>query len=157
MEGENGKQQGMVEMRLGRIIRHDTTDRNYVFLQESTGQRSFPIVIGRTEAEEIHRILVADEPPRPLTHQLTHAVIEALGAEIERCDIVDLRRNTFFAQLVLRTPNSVEPAVVDSRPSDAIALALRSRCPIRVAESILEQVRSDESGPDPLPEPDDEA
>lgn len=152
-DGENGMDQRMVEMRLGRIIRHDTSDRNYVFLQELAGERSFPIVIGRNEAEEIHRILVADEPARPLTHQLTYAVITALGAEIKRCDIVDLRQNTFFAQLVLQSPNGDQTAVVDSRPSDAIALALRGQCPIRVAESILEQVRSDESGPDPLPGP----
>jgi hypothetical protein len=154
----NGIEKSMVEMRLGRIIRHDTTDRNYVFLEERTGERSFPIVIGRNEAEEIHRILVAEEPARPLTHQLTYAVIEALGAEIKRCDIVDLRQNTFFAQLVLQTPNGDQTAVIDSRPSDAIALALRGRSQIRVAESILEQVRSDESGPDPLtePEPDED-
>lgn len=142
----------MVEMQLGRIIRHDTTDRNYIFLQETGGSRSFPIVIGRYEAEEIHRVLVQDEPPRPLTHQLAFSVIEALGAEIRRCDIVDLRQNTFFAQLVLQTPNGDKTAVIDARPSDAIALALRAGSRIRVAESILDQVRSDESGPDPLPE-----
>jgi len=139
-------------MQVGRIIRHDTTDRNYVFLQEAGGERSFPIVIGRYEAEEIHRVLIQDEPPRPLTHQLTYAVIEALGAEIRRCDIVDLRQNTFFAQLVIQTPNGDQTAVIDARPSDAIALALRGAAPIRVAESILDQVRSDESGPDPLPD-----
>jgi len=145
-------EQSMVEMQLGRIIRHDTTDRNYIFLQEAGGKRSFPIVIGRYEAEEIHRVLVQEEPPRPLTHQLAFAVIEALGAEIRRCDIVDLRQNTFFAQLVLQTPNGDRTAVIDARPSDAIALALRGGASIRVAESILDQVRSDESGPDPLPD-----
>jgi bifunctional DNase/RNase len=148
---DGSPEQSMVEMRLARIIRHDASDRNFIFLVEDSGERSFPIVIGRHEAEEIHRILVHDEPARPLTHQLTYAVIEALGAEIRRCDIVDLRNATFFAQLVLQTPDGDRTAVVDSRPSDAIALALRGGSPIRVAESILEQVRSDDSGPDVLP------
>lgn len=144
----------MVEMLLGRVIRHDTADRSYIFLQEKGGRRSFPIVIGRYEAEEIHRVLTRQDPRRPLTHQLTHAVIDALDATITRCDIVDLRDNTFFAQLVLSSNGGDTTAVVDARPSDAIALALRAGADIRVAEPILENVRSDESGPDPLPDED---
>jgi bifunctional DNase/RNase len=142
----------MVEMQLGRVIRHDTADRSYIFLQEKGGARSFPIVIGRYEAEEIYRVLTKQDPRRPLTHQLAHAAIESLDAHIARCDIVDLRDNTFFAQLVLTSGNGATTAVVDARPSDAIALALRAGAGIRVAESILEQVRSDDSGPDPLPD-----
>jgi hypothetical protein len=148
---EGAPQPKMVEMLLGRVIRHDTADRSYIFLQEKGGQRSFPIVIGRYEAEEIHRVLTRQDPRRPLTHQLAHAAIEALDAQITRCDIVDLRDNTFFAQLVLTAGGGATTAVVDARPSDAIALALRAGADIRVADSILEHVRSDESGPDPLP------
>ena len=139
-------------MLLGRVIRHDTADRSYIFLQERGGERSFPIVIGRYEAEEIYRVLTKQDPRRPLTHQLASAVVDALDARVQRCDIVDLRDNTFYAQLVLATNGGDTTAVVDARPSDAIALALRAGAEIRVAEPILEHVRSDESGPDPLPE-----
>lgn len=148
---DEAPQSKMIDMLLGRVIRHDTADRSYIFLQERGGQRSFPIVIGRYEAEEIHRVLTKQDPRRPLTHQLTHAVIDSLDASIERCDIVDLRDNTFFAHLVLRSNGGDTTAVVDARPSDAIALALRAGAGIRVAEPILEHVRSDDSGPDPLP------
>jgi uncharacterized protein len=145
----------MVEVVLGRIVIRDGADRQYIFLVERGGQRGFPIVIGNNEAAEIQRVVMREEPERPLTHQLAYSIIQGLGAELKRCDIVDLRQNTFFAQLMLQSKNGATTAVIDARPSDAIALALRARCQLRVAESVLEQVRTDESGPDPLPEPPD--
>jgi bifunctional DNase/RNase len=144
-------EQPMVEMVLGRIVIHEGSDRQYIFLQERAGKRGFPIVIGSTEAAEIKRVVARIEVERPLTHQLAYSIIEACGARIRRCDIVDLRQNTFFAQLVLQSDAGERTVVLDARPSDAIALALRAGCKLRVAESVLEQVRSDESGPDPLP------
>lgn len=112
-------------------------------------------MIGTSEANEIHRVLTDEPLPRPLTHQLALASIEALGSKLARVDVVDLRNNTFFARLVL---NGVEPGVtevhIDARPSDALALALRAGAPIRVAESVLEQARTDEAS-DPLTDPDD--
>jgi bifunctional DNase/RNase len=144
-------EQPMVEVVLGRIVIHEGSDRQYIFLQERVGKRGFPIVIGSTEAAEIKRVVARIEVERPLTHQLAFSIIEACGARIRRCDIVDLRQNTFFAQLVLQSDAGERTVVLDARPSDAIALALRAGCTLRVAESVLEQVRSDESGPDPLP------
>ncbi|MEE8466867.1 MAG: bifunctional nuclease family protein, partial [Planctomycetota bacterium] len=111
----------------------------------------FPIIIGTSEASEIQRVLTNRQPQRPLTHQLAHSAIEALGARLERVDIVDLRDNTFFARVVL--VRDEEEFQLDARPSDALALGLRAGCPIRVAESILESTRTDTSGPDPLPPP----
>lgn len=147
-------EQPMVEVVLGRIVIREGSDRQYIFLQERRGERGFPIVIGSNEATEIKRVVARVECERPLTHQLTYAVIEAFGARIHRCDIVDLRQNTFFAQLVLQTDSGDRTVVLDARPSDAIALALRAGCTLRVAESVLEQVRTDQGGgPDPLPEP----
>lgn len=143
----------MVEMLLGRIVIREGADRQYIFLAERNGTRGFPIVIGNNEAAEIHRVVTHQELERPLTHQLAFSMVQALGAELRRCDIVDLRNNTFYAQLVVQTKGGDTTAVIDARPSDAIALALRAKCPIRVAESVLEQVRTDESGPDPLPKP----
>ena len=147
-------EQPMVEVVLGRIVIREGSDRQYIFLQERSGKRGFPIVIGSNEATEIKRVVARVECERPLTHQLAYSIVEAFGAHIRRCDIVDLRQNTFYAQLVLQTEAGDRTIVLDARPSDAIALALRAGCTLRVAESVLEQVRSDEGGgPDPLPGP----
>ena len=143
----------MIEMQLGRIVMRADSAQQFIFLTERGGGRGFPIVIGAAEAAEIHRVVTNVESPRPLTHQLAHSILQALDADLVRCDIVDLRQNTFFAQLVLRRRSSNEVAIVDARPSDAIALALRSKATIRVAESVLDQVRTDMSS-DPLPKPD---
>ena len=143
----------MIPCALRRIILRDGSERQYIFLVEESGKRGFPIVIGPNEAYEIHRVVNDHEPERPLTHKLTFDAIGSLGAGIKQVDIVDLKRNTFFAQLVLENDAGDVLAVVDARPSDAIALALRARCPIRVAESVLASagvdvdVESDEGAP----------
>ncbi len=148
----------MVDMRLGRIVIRENADQQWIFLVERGGPRGFPIVIGSNEAHEIQRVVTGVEMERPLTHQLTFSTIQALGGEVRRVDIVDLRNNTFFAQLVVgqTSQNGESTVVLDSRPSDALALGLRAGCPIRVAESVLEQVRTDKSGPDALPDPEPE-
>jgi bifunctional DNase/RNase len=145
----------MIDMALSRIVIREGSEQQYIFLREVYGPRGFPIVIGTSEACEIRRVVNGIQPERPLTHQLAFESIKALGAELKRVDIVDLRNNTFFAQLVLHDKRGDRVAVVDARPSDAVALALRAHCPLRVAESVLEAVRTDESGPDKL-ESDDE-
>ena len=140
----------MVDVRISRIVMRDSVDQQWIYLSEREGKRGFHIVIGSNEAREIHRVVTESTTERPLTHQLAYAAIEALGARVERVDITDLRNNTFFAKLVLaEDERSIE---LDARPSDALALGLRAGCPIRVAESVLEEVRSDQSGPDPLPD-----
>lgn len=140
----------MVDMTLARIVIRDGSEQQYIFLQEQGGGRGFPIVIGRSEACEIQRVVTGLQTQRPLTHQLALETIRALGTELKHVDIVDLRDNTFFAQLVLHKKEGEVTAVVDARPSDAVALALRAQCPIRVAQSVLDMVRTDASGPDPL-------
>lgn len=142
-----------VPVRLARVVLRDGADQQWIFLQEVEGKRGFPIVIGNGEAAEIHRVL-ADEPlPRPLTHQLALAAVEALGSKLVRVDIVDLRNNTFFARLVLAGVEAgVAEVHVDARPSDALALALRAGAPLRVAESVLAEARTDEA-PDSLEGP----
>lgn len=143
----------MVEMVLARIVLRENERGQQIYLVERDGKRGFPMIIGRIEAEEIQRLVARIESPRPLTHQLAHAIVEGLGAKVRRADIVDLRDNTFFAQLVLQTPDGATTAVLDARPSDALALALRAGAPIRIAEFVLEQVRTDRAGPDPLEPP----
>jgi bifunctional DNase/RNase len=149
---DGAPQAKMIEMVLSRIVLRDADRGQYIFLLERNGKRGFPMVIGRIEAEEMHRVVAKQDSARPMTHQLAHSIVEALGGTVRRADIVNLRENTFFAQLVIQTPDGATTALLDARPSDAIALALRARAPIRVAEFVLEQVRSDRGGPDPLPD-----
>jgi len=141
----------MIDVGLARIVIREGSNQQYIFLQESRGNRGFPIVIGTTEAWEIRRVIVGETTPRPFTHQLAYETIRALGTELKHVDIVDLRENTFFAQLVLHNKEGQLTAVVDARPSDAVALALRANCPIRVSQSVFDLVRTDSSGPDALP------
>jgi bifunctional DNase/RNase len=129
----------MVEVSLRRIVVREGADRQYIYLADRSGKRGFPIVIGNNEAGEIHRVVHGYGTERPLTHQLAHDTIRALGAAIKNVDIVDLRQNTFYAQLVLQNDAGDVIAVVDARPSDAIALALRAGCPIRVAEEVMQK------------------
>lgn len=126
----------MIDVTLSRIVVREGADRQYIFLSEVDGTRGFPIVIGNSEAGEIQRVVHGIEPERPLTHQLTFAAIQALGGRLDAVEIVDLKHNTFYARLWLAAEGQ-EPAAVDARPSDAIALALRARCKIRVAEDVL--------------------
>jgi bifunctional DNase/RNase len=135
----------MIDVTLSRIVLREGSDRQFIFLSEVGGTRGFQIVIGNNEAGEIHRVVHGIESKRPLTHQLTYSAIEALGGRIEAIDIVDLKLNTFYAQIVLHARDH-EPAIIDARPSDAIALALRAKCKIRVAEEVLvEASRSPDS------------
>jgi bifunctional DNase/RNase len=125
-------------MELSRIMISETSDHQIIVLKERDGQRSFPIVIGLHEAWAIDRAVKGIPTPRPLTHDLVYNVIEGLGAGLMQIIINDLRNNTFYAKLILqRDGSNVE---VDSRPSDAIALAMQKSTPIFVAEKVLDEV-----------------
>lgn len=150
-DGADDGKETMVDMVLGRIVIRDGSEQQHIYLKEARGERGFPIVIGSAEAAEIRRVVTGTAPERPLTHQLAHDLVRATGASIERVDIVDLRNNTFYARIALAGPGGMALGEVDARPSDAVALALRAKAPVRVAESVLEAVRTDTSGPDPLP------
>jgi hypothetical protein len=126
----------MIDVSLSRIVVRDGEERQFIVLAEVEGTRGFPIVIGNNEAGEIQRVVHGIEPERPLTHQLLFTTIQTQGGQIQAVEIIDLRQNTFFARIQLATPAG-ESVFVDARPSDAIALSLRARCPIRVAEEVL--------------------
>ena len=104
-----------------------------LILQESEGTRRLPIVIGAFEAQAIALEMEGIRPPRPMTHDLMKNAIETLGASLVEVTINDLNDGTFYAQLILDN-TSVE---IDSRPSDAIALAVRFRAPIFVSEEVM--------------------
>ncbi len=122
-----------------------------VLLQESQGsQRLLPILIGGAEASAIHYALEGVQPPRPLTHDLFVTVLQTLGGQLDHVLVTEVRDHTFYAELHLTTPAG--PKVVSSRPSDAIALAVRCGAPLFASDALLDEV-----GQLPAPEPEDEA
>src|SRR5436309_1380833 len=127
-----------VHMELKRIIISEIHDQQVIMLKEVEGERSFPIVIGIFEATSIDRRVKGMPSPRPLTHDLVASVIENLGGELQDIFISELRDHTYFAKLRIRQDG--ELLEVDSRPSDAIALAVTAKVPIYVAEDVLGEV-----------------
>jgi hypothetical protein len=125
-----------VEARVNGLILEHKTQQNIVILREAEGERILPIWIGSGEAQAIRRILSEESFPRPLTHDLIHIVIEGFKAKITRVVIADLRENTFYASIFVEREGEV--LSIDARPSDSIALALRSKAPIFVNEDLLQ-------------------
>ena len=109
-----------------------------VVLEEMPGVRLLLIWIGRSEAEAIALKLQKAEVPRPLTHDLLKSVIQQIGCNVDRIVINELRNDTYFAKIILRN-NQQEVIEIDSRPSDAIALAIRCDSPIYIEEDVLEK------------------
>lgn len=107
-----------------------------VLLKVEEGNRYLPIWIGHPEAGAILMKLQSAELPRPMTHDLMSNVLESLSAQLERVLVTELRENTFYA--VLHLTRNGEQFEIDSRPSDAIALAVRSEAPIFASSELLE-------------------
>ncbi len=126
-----------VQMELKRIIISEVIDHQMIFLKEVEGDRLFPIVIGIFEATSIDRRVKKMNSPRPLTHDLIANVIDSLGAELQDIYINELREHTYFAKLRIR--QNGELVEIDSRPSDAIALAVTANVPIYVAEDVISE------------------
>lgn len=127
-------------MRLARIVITEIGDQQAVFLREVDGTRSFPIVIGLFEATSIERRVRGETPQRPLTHDLLRNAIEELGGEAQDVVITHLMDHTYYAQVRIRKDG--ELIELDSRPSDALALAVHydEPLPIYVSEDVLEEV-----------------
>jgi hypothetical protein len=125
-------------MELSRIIISETNDEQVIVLKEVDGERAFPIVIGIWEAVAIDRNIKGKKTPRPMTHDLIENVIAGLDCTLDRIVVTELKDRTFYARLVLRRNGKM--VEVDSRPSDAIALAVQMKAPIYVNESVLEEV-----------------
>ena len=129
-----------VQMRLSRIIISEINDQQVIYLKEVDGDRTFPILIGIFEATSIDRRVKDHHSPRPLTHDLLVNSVEMLGAEFDSVIIHELRDHTYFAKLRVR--QNGELVEIDSRPSDAIAVAVTCDpvLPIYVAEDVLGDV-----------------
>lgn len=130
----------MIEMELNKIIIDEKRQDQVIVLKEKGGERMLPIVIGLSEAAAIKMKIGGFTPPRPLTHDLFHNTIEQLEASIEKIIIDKLEDNTFHAKMVIRMNHGTgKITVVDARPSDSIALAVRSKAPIFVEEEVLKK------------------
>ena len=128
---------GLVEMEVESVRVHMLSSRHVVILKEADRDRYLPIWIGPWEASAIAMKLQGLTPERPLTHDLFAATLEELGARVDRVVISDLADETFHARLVLvRDGRTVD---VDARPSDALALAVRTSTRIFAAETVLDQ------------------
>ena len=129
-------------MELKRIIISEVHEQQIIVLREVDGERSIPIVIGIFEATSIDRRVRNIVPPRPLTHDLIVATAEQLGGEVQDILISDLQEHTYFAKLRIRKDG--ELIEIDSRPSDAIAVAVTAKVPIWVTEEVLSETADEE-------------
>jgi hypothetical protein len=116
------------------------TNMPIVILKDLEGQRALPIWVGIFEANAIALEMEKVPTPRPMTHDLIKNILEGLKAQVNRIVVNDLKDNTFYAIISLTFNNS--EVFIDSRPSDAIALALRVNAPIYVSQKVLEEARS---------------
>ena len=141
----------MIEMNVDSIRMSVMNYQRVVILKEKEAERYLPIWIGPAEADSIAVKLQDVSVPRPLTHDLLRSVIDALGAAVVSIIVCDLRNDTFYAKIILSFDG--ENVEVDSRPSDAIALAVRAEVPIYAEESVLDKagILLDKESGKPLP------
>jgi bifunctional DNase/RNase len=129
-----------IEMKVGGITLDPMTKMPIIMLKDLQGENALPIWIGIAEASAIATQLEKVDVARPMTHDLLKNILGHLDVTLEKIEVTELKDNTFFALLHLRSGG--ETLLVDSRPSDAIALALRTDSPIFVSEEVLEKSRS---------------
>ncbi len=127
----------MIPVRVGGLAIDERTKSPVVLLQEIEGPRVLPIWIGPMEAGAIHSEITGKKFQRPLTHDLFVTVVEGLHGKVSRVVITDLRESTFFANIYLE--GGAGTISVDARPSDSIAIALRSRAPIFIVDSLFDK------------------
>lgn len=127
-----------IEMLLKRIVITETTDQQTIFLKERDGARVMPMFIGQSEALAIDYRVREMHTQRPLTHQLLLNVISCLGGRLEHIIIHNLKDGVFYAKLIVQQGD--DKREIDSRPSDAVALALAAGVKIYVEDNVLDEV-----------------
>jgi bifunctional DNase/RNase len=130
----------LVEMSIKGLMMDPLTNLPIVLLRDPSSDRVLPIWVGPVEANAIALQVENVSPPRPMTHDLLRSVLTELGATLTRVVISDLHENTFFAYLELTRGSDV--LFVDARPSDALALSIRTRAPVFVDTKVLDQAKS---------------
>jgi len=132
-------EKGLMEVKVMGIVVDPKASNPVVVLVDLSGQKALPIWIGVFEAEAISRGLEDVVTLRPMTHDLMKQILDTFQVTLNRVVIHDLKENTFYANLYLNVDG--EELIVDSRPSDAIALAVRVKAPIFVSESVIEATK----------------
>ena len=130
----------LIEMSIKGLMLDPITSMPIVLLRDAESQRVLPIWVGPVEASAIALQVENGAPPRPMTHDLMRNLLTDLGVTLERVIISDLRDNTFYAFLELRRGS--ETVLVDARPSDALALSIRTRARVFVEGRVLDQAKS---------------
>jgi bifunctional DNase/RNase len=138
----------MIEVIVSRLGLDAASQAFVIILEEKGGDRTLPIWIGRAEAESIAAHLNDVKRERPLTHDLAQSLITALGGLLRRVQVTRVHNGTFYGELHLTRAG--QPVVVDSRPSDAIAIALRLEAPIFVSDALFDDAEDGEGGEAPV-------
>ena len=126
----------MVEMQVyGLAVENDTDSPVLVLKNEEIGM-VLPIWIGAMEAMAISMVLNEVAMPRPMTHDLLLNTIATFGGKVQTVDIVDIEKGTFFAEIIVEREGEI--LIIDARPSDAVALAVRADCPVRASQKVLD-------------------
>ena len=126
-----------IEMTIKGLMVDPITNMPIIILRDKGGQRVLPIWVGVFEANAIALQMENVQTPRPMTHDLLKNVIAELGATVSRVVITELREATYYAEIHLNTPGGA--TIVSSRPSDAVALALRTESPLYVDDELMEE------------------
>jgi bifunctional DNase/RNase len=134
----------LIEMTIKGLMVDPITNTPIVILKDKDGDRVLPIWVGVFEANAIALQIENVSTPRPMTHDLLRNIITDLDGQVDRVVVSDLKDSTFFALIHLTVKG--EGIAVDARPSDAIALALRTRAPIMVEESVIDNAKTVEFG-----------
>jgi bifunctional DNase/RNase len=135
-----------IEMTIKGLMVDPITNMPIVILRDKDGQRVLPIWVGVFEANAIALQIENVTPQRPMTHDLLNNVIHDLKADIQKIVVSDLKENTFYALIHLAIGGEV--TVIDARPSDAIALALRARAPIYVEDAVIDSAKTVDLAPE---------
>lgn len=138
-----------VEVQVAGLTIDPVTNMPIVVLRDVGGRFQLPIWIGLVEASAIATQLEKVQLARPMTHDLMKTVLHTTGTQVERVEVTRLEEDTFFAAIHLEVAG--KPVVLDARPSDAIALALRMKAPIFVTSQVIEASRRNQESPAPRP------
>jgi hypothetical protein len=143
---QNGthKASEIIEVRIRGLMMDPSTSMPIVVLKDVASETVMPIWLGIFEANSIALEIEKVAAPRPMTHDLTRNLIRNLNAQLERVVISELKDDTFYATLWLQQGD--EPLVLDARPSDALALALRADCPIYVTDEVMQKAKLNTTG-----------
>ena len=155
------KMDSEIKLTITGLVYNQTVVGTYgLVLSEENGKRRFSVMIGEPEAQSIALKMNNKKSPRPLTHDLINSILNSFDAELQKVVIYDMVNDVFFSELHIQKGNT--PFVIDARTSDAVALAVRSECPIYIKSEIMEIVGTEVEPPDPeepkplLPENDED-